>query len=339
MTQATMQIGAPTPQEQILGIVNNYWQACCVGAAAQLEIADLLAGGPLHVDVLAERSKTHAPSLHRLLRALESIGIFTQTSPRVFANTPQSECLRRYKEGSQWAWVRITLCPDSFPVDGWRGLMLALRNGRTGIEQVRGVLPWELLQGDPEQSAFFNAAMRDLSAAMTPAVTASYDWSQFGVIADIGGGIGAQLTGILDAHPSCRGILFDQSHVVEQAPPHDRIERVSGDFFAAVPVRADAYLMRWVIHDWADEQALAILGNVKQSARPGAKLILVEWVINETAEPDTAKWMDINMLVNAGGRERSAGEFRELYDRAGFDLERIVPTPSPLSIIVGTARA
>ena len=131
-------MSAPTPQEQILGIVNNYWQGCCVGAAAQLEFADQLANGPLHVDVLAERSKTHAPSLYRLLRALESTGIFTQTSPRVFANTPQSECLRRYAPGSQWAWIRISLCPDSFVVDGWRGLMLALKNGRTGFEQVRG---------------------------------------------------------------------------------------------------------------------------------------------------------------------------------------------------------
>ena len=339
MPETTMQMSAPTPQEQILGIVNNYWQACCVGAAAQLEIADHLAGAPLHVDVLAERSKTHAPSLYRLLRALESIGIFTQTSPRVFANTPQSECLRRYAEGSQWAWVRITLCPDSFPVDGWRGLILALQNGRTGVEQVRGCTGWECLRADPQQSAFFNAAMRDLSASMTPAVTGSYDWNQFPVIADIGGGIGSQLSNILDAHPSCRGILFDQPHVVEQAIQHDRMERFGGDFFASIPVQADAYLLRWVIHDWADDEAVAILQNVKKNARPGARLLLVEWVITETAEFDTGKWMDVNMLVNAGGRERSASEFRELYDRAGFELEKIVSTPSPLSLIIGKARA
>ena len=87
-------MSAPTPQEQILGIVTNHWQSCSVGAAAQLEIADLLADGPLHVDILAERTKTHAPNLYRMLRALESTGIFTQTSPRVFGNTPASDCLR-----------------------------------------------------------------------------------------------------------------------------------------------------------------------------------------------------------------------------------------------------
>jgi hypothetical protein len=339
LSELAKQATTAAPHEQILAIVNNYWQGCSVGAAAQLELADHLSDGPLHVDVLAERSKTHAPSLYRLLRALESIGIFTQTSSRVFANTPQSECLRRHAQGSQWAWVRITLCPDAFPVDGWRGLLLSLQNGKTGIEQVRGKTGWQCLQDDPEQNTYFNSAMRDLSAAMTPAVTASYDWSRFPVIADIGGGIGALLTSILDAHPSCRGILFDQAHVVQEAIPHDRMQRVTGDFFADIPVQADAYLMRWVIHDWSDDDAIAILRNVKKNARPGARLVLVEWVLTETPEFDEGKWMDVNMLVNAGGRERSAAEFKELYDRAGFELEEIVATPSPLKIIVGRVRA
>jgi hypothetical protein len=147
------------------------------------------------------------------------------------------------------------------------------------------------------------------------------------------------LSSILDAHPSCRGILFDQAHVIEDAPRHDRIERVAGDFFVSIPLQADAYLMRWVIHDWSDDQALTILRNVKDAARPGARVVLVEWVLTDTAEDDAGKWMDINMLVNAGGRERSATEFRELYDRAGFELEEIVRTPSPLNIIIGRARS
>jgi len=127
--------------------------------------------------------------------------------------------------------------------------------------------------------------------------------------------------------------------IVGEAIQHDRMECLAGDFFVNIPLHADAYLLRWVIHDWADDEALTILRNVKRSARPGARLALVEWVITETAEFDTGKWMDVNMLVNAGGRERSATEFRELYDRAGFELEQIVSTPSPLCIIVGRARA
>jgi len=339
MPETAAQTTAPTPQEQILGIVNNHWQSRCVGVAAQLELADQLANGPLHVDVLAERTQTHAPSLYRMLRALESTGIFTQSSPGVFANTPQSECLRRYAPGSQWAWIRICLCPDSFVEDGWRGLLLAVKNGQTGYDQLMGRSAWEFLQSNPEQQANFNAAMRDLSASMTPAVTTSYDWSKFSVIADIGGGIGTQLSSILDAHPSCRGILFDQPHVVAESPLHDRMERVGGDFFREVPVQADAYLMRWIIHDWADDKAIAILENVRRAAPAGARLALAEWVLSETADLDAGKWMDINMLVNAGGRERTASEFRTLYDQAGFELEHIIPTPSPLRIIIGKLRA
>ena len=274
-----------------------------------------------------------------MLEALESTGIFTQSSPGVFANTPQSECLRRYAPGSQWAWIRICLCPDSFVEDGWRGLLLAVKNGQTGYDQLMGRSAWEFLQSNPEQQANFNAAMRDLSASMTPAVTTSYDWSKFSVIADIGGGIGTQLSSILDAHPSCRGILFDQPHVVAESPLHDRMERVGGDFFREIPVQADAYLMRWIIHDWADDKAIAILENVRRAAPPGARLALAEWVLSETADLDAGKWMDINMLVNQGGRERTAAEFRTLYDHAGFELEHIIPTPSPLRIIIGKLRA
>jgi hypothetical protein len=329
----------PTPQEQILGIVNNYWQSCCLGAAAQLELADHLANGPLHVDVLAERTETHAPSLYRMLRALESTGIFTQSSPRVFANTPASECLRRHATGSQWAWIRIALCADAPVFDGWRVLMQALENGRPGFDQLRGQPAWDYLRSDPGQGAIFNEAMRDLSASMTPAVTESYDWSQFPVIADIGGGIGAQLLNILDTHPSCRGILFDQPQVVAQAPQHSRLECAGGDFFAETPIPADAYLLRWIIHDWADDQAIAILANVRRAAGPDTRLLLVESVIPETAEFDMGKWMDMNMLVMAGGCERTAAEFRQLYDQAGWELVQIIPTPSPLSIIVGKPRA
>jgi hypothetical protein len=126
--------------------------------------------------------------------------------------------------------------------------------------------------------------------------------------------------------------------VVAESPLRDRMERVGGDFLSEIPVQADAYLLRWVIHDWADEKAVVILGNVRKAAPPGARLVLVEWVIPETPEFDTGKWMDINMLVNAGGRERTASEFRSLYDQAGFELEHIIPTPSPLRILVGKLR-
>ena len=332
-------MSAATPQEQILGIVNNHWQSCCVGAAAQLELADLLADGPLHIDVLAERTDTHGPSLYRMLRALESTGIFTQTSPGVFGNTPASDCLRRNLAGSNWAWIRITLCSGAPVFEGWRGLMLSLKNGRPGFDQVTGENVWEHLQSKPQMHTIFNEAMRDLSASISPAVAAAFDWSRYPVIADIGGGIGSQLASILEAYPSCRGILFDQASVVAEAPEDSRIERVGGDFFKDVPVLADAYVMRWILHDWSDEESIALLSNVRKVAKPGARLMVVDSVIPETPEFDMGKWMDLNMMVMSTGQERTAAEFRGLLDQAGFALEQIVPTASPLSIVVARPMA
>lgn len=183
-------MSAAAPQEQILGVVNNHWESCCVGAAAQLELADLLAEGPLHVDILAERTQTYGPNLYRMLRALESTGIFAQTSPGVFSNTPASECLRRNLAGSNWAWIRFTLCAGAPVFEGWRGLIQSLENGRPGFDQVTGQNAWEHMQSNPQMRTIFNEAMRDLSASISPAVAASFDWSRFPVIADIGGGIG-----------------------------------------------------------------------------------------------------------------------------------------------------
>jgi hypothetical protein len=312
--------------------------SCCVGAAAQLELADLLADGPLHVDILAERTKTHAPNLYRMLRTLESTGIFTQTSPHVFANTSESECRRRNMPGSNWAWIRFTLCAGAPVFEGWRGLMPSLQNGRPGFDQVTGQSAWEHLQSNPQMQTIFNQAMRHLSASISPAVAASFDWSRFPIIADIGGGIGSQLSSILDAHPSCRGILFDQPAVVADAPD-SRIARVGGDFFKNVPVQANAYVMRWILHDWSDEESVTLLTNVRRAATSDAFLMVVESVITETPEFDMGKWMDLNMMAMTTGRERTAAEFRELFGRAGFALDQIVSTPSPLSIVVGKPTA
>jgi hypothetical protein len=197
---------------------------------------------------------------------------------------------------------------------------------------------WQYLQGKPDKWAICNEAMPSVSAAVTPAVTASYNWSRFRVIADISGGIGTQLADILDANPACHGILFDLPQVVATAIPHNRVERIGGDFFKSVPGGADAYILRWVIHDWAESEAVAILKNVYQAMKPDARLVLLETVLPETAEFTFDKWADLLMLTILGGRERTAAEYSELYGNAGFELEQIVSTPSPLiSIIVGRA--
>jgi hypothetical protein len=326
---------APAALENIFGIIRGFWESRALAIAAELELADFLADGPLGVDSLAERTRTHAPSLFRLMRALESIGVFTQVSPRVFANTPSSSLLRRNVPGSQWAFVRTILSTGFGQYDSWAEILHSIQTGKTALEKVYGCDPWGFFTARPEIWAIFNEAMRSASAAISPAVAAAYDWRKFPVIADIGGGIGSQLVAILDAHPSVRGILFDAPAVIAQGIPHDRMERVSGDFFKSVPSGADAYTMRWIIHDWADAESIAILSNIRKAMKPESRVVLIEEIIPETPELTWAKWLDLHMLAMAGGKERTVVEYKELYSKSGFDLERVIPTPAGSSLLIG----
>ncbi len=322
-------------QQQIIELTSGYWKSRALAVAAELELADLLVDGPHSVDVLAARSNTDPQSLFRMMRALESVGVFSQVAPRVFANTAASESLRKDVSGSMNAWVRLILSTGVGHYEAWAALRGAIETGHRTFDEKYGSSYWEFLRRNPDKSAHFNEAMRASSVGITPAVTESYDWNRFPIIADIGGGIGTQLVDILNANLGCRGILSDQPQVTAEAISHDRIKCVPGDFLKSVPAGADCYLLRFVIHDWADPEALTILQNVRKAVKPSSSLLLVESVVPETAEPSLFKWMDLHMLLMSGGRERTAGEYRELYSKAGFELERIVPTGSPASIIVG----
>jgi len=321
--------------EPIQSAVVNHWQGRAVAVAAELEVADLLANGPLSLETLAERTHTQAPSLFRLLRALESMGVFQQTSPKVFANTPASDCLRKDSANSQWAWIRLALSTEAMVFRGWTGLIKSLRNGGIAFDQVEGCNVWEFMQREPDRRTLFNLAMRAVGAGMTEAVTAAFDWSRFPVIADIGGGIGTQLVSILDGHPGCRGMLFDEPGVVAEALPHDRMSCVPGDFFESVPAGADAYILRWIIHDWADPESIRILQNIREVIKPSGRLVLIEALLSQGPGFDLAKWMDLNMMVMAGGQERTSAEYAGLFAKCGFELEEVVPTSSALSLLVG----
>jgi len=326
---------AVDPHQQLFGIFAGFWQSRALAIAAELEFADHLAAEPQHLDELAKWTKTHAPSLFRLLRALESIGVFRQLSPHVFTNTPMSNLLRKDVPGSLLALIRNACCVGEGSYEGWGGLLGSVQTGQTAFDQIYGYDYWEFLRRNPRQAATFNEMMRSVTAQVTPAVTAAYDWSRFPVIADVGGGIGSQLVDILTAHSLCRGILYDQPDVVATAIPHDRMQCIGGSFFEKAPSGADAYLLRMVIHDWPEKEAVAILKNVRQAMKPASHLVLIENVIPETSDYAYGKWLDLHMMALAGGRERTAKEYRELYSQAGFTLEQIVPTAAPHSLIFG----
>jgi len=320
-------------QMQIWDLAFGFYRTLAMTVAAQLNLADHLASGPLHVDELAKRANAHGPSLFRLLRALETIGIFKQTSPHVFANTPLSEPLGKSFPGSAQPGF-LCIAPGSGQFEAWSGLLESIQTGEVAFDRIYGYTFWEFLKRNPRQSDEFNQSMAASRALGAKMMAELYDWSRFPVIADIGGGIGGQLVAILDANPKCRGILFDLPEGLQGHVPHERIEVVAGNFFETVPRGADAYILRTVVHGWPDDVAVKILKSVRAAMTPAARLMVIERLLPETSEPGMSVWMDLHMLVIAGGRERTATELRELLRAGGFEVDEIVTTPTGNGLVV-----
>jgi hypothetical protein len=313
--------------------------------AAKLGIADLLKDGPCAAEDLAAATQTHAPSLRRVLRLLASVGVFDEVDGGRFALTPVGDALRAdVPESSQ---AMVMLFAGARIQDSWKELEYCVRTGEPAF---RKTSPdgdaFTAIAADPEQAAIFDRAMATFAPQTAAAVAAAYDFSAFGTLADVGGGNGALLVGILGANPRLRGLVFDQPHVAERARENvraaglaDRCEVAGGSFFDSVPGGADAYLLKHVIHDWDDERATRILRNVRAALPAHGKLLLVEGVyparIDGSPGSRGAAANDVNMLVCTGGRQRSEAEFRTLYAASGFRLTRVVPTLAPVCVIEG----
>jgi hypothetical protein len=218
-----------------------------------------------------------------------------------------------------------------------------VRTGEPAFPSLYGMSPWEYREAHPEANAVVNQAMTELAVGVVDAVVESCDFSAIDVLVDVGGGEGVLLAAILAANPTLRGILFDQAHVVtdawrvfQRAGVAARCEVMEGSFFDAVPAGAHAYLLKSIIHDWDDASAVRILRTCRTAIPPSGKLLVIERVIRPGNDLDPAKYMDLNMLVMLGGRERTADDFGTLYTQAGFRLTRIVPTTSGFSVIEGT---
>ncbi|HKC52831.1 MAG TPA: methyltransferase [Myxococcota bacterium] len=314
--------------------------------AAKLGVADLLRDGPRSAGELAGATQTDASALRRVLRLLASIGVFEERADDGrFALTPLGELLRSDVPGSMLASVK--LFAGIGIQDGWRELEFCVRTGSPALHKHSpGEDPFAQMAKDPEAAANFDKAMATFAPATAAAVAASYDFSVFGKLSDVGGGNGALLIGILRANPKLRGLVFDQPHVAERARSHvaeagfaERCEVAGGSFFEKIPSGSDAILLKHVIHDWNDERATAILRSVRAALPAGGKLLIVEGVyparIDQSLESRGAAANDVNMLVSTGGRQRSAAEFRDLFRAAGFRLTRIVPTPARVAVIEG----
>jgi len=334
---------AAAPHAQLIQMAIAYWTSRAVYAAAHLGLADHLAGGSRQVGELAVLTGTHEPSLRRLLRVLASLGILTSTGHDGFALTTLGEALRRGAPGS--ARATVLALSGEWWWHGWDHVLYSLETGRTGMEKAHGTTVFGYLAREPQEAAYFNEAMIGFHGAETAAVAAAYDFAGCDIIVDVGGGTGNLLTAILERHPSARGVLAELPHVLPEARAlvearhlADRTTLESTDFFASVPGHGDVYLLSHVIHDWNEEQCLAILRNCRQAMRPGSRLLIVEMVLPAGDAPHPGKLLDLAMLVMPGGQERTEDEYAALLNQAGFRLTRIVPTGSAVSIVEAVPR-
>ena len=324
-------------EQQLDQMITGYWTSQAIYAAAKLGIADLLKDGPRSVEQLAKDSLTDPDSLYRLLRALASIEIFSESSPRSFSLTPIAQRLRRDVEGSKRA---LALMTGEEQFQAWGEIVYSIQTGKTAFDKVFGKPIFDYLGDNPDKGQIFDDAMTGIHGRETGALLDAYDFSGTEILADIGGGNGSNIIAIMEANPAMKGILFDLPHVVERAKERvfnvglsGRCRLECGDFFESVPSGADTYILRHIIHDWDDEKSLAILRNCHSVIPANGKLLIIESVIPQGNQRFAGKFLDLVMLLIPGGKERTKSEYNALLEQAGFELRQIVPTNSELSVL------
>jgi hypothetical protein len=338
MKVSTMADKKAAPRQQLLEMLTAYWVSQAIHVAAKLRLADLVADGPKTAQELAEATKSEPQALYRLLRALASVDIFKEDNQGSFALTPTAECLLD-RPGSQHA-VALMMGEEHFR--SWGDLLYSVQTGKPAFDQIYGKPVFDYLSEHPEQAKIFDAAMTGFHGPETQAMIDAYDYTGINTLVDIGGGNGTVISTVLKKYPAMKGILYDLPGVVERAKQNlaaaglgGRCQTLTGSFFEAVPKGGDAYMMRHIIHDWTDEQCQTILSHCRKVMPAHGRLLIIEMVIKPGNEAQPAKWLDLNMLVLPGGRERTEEEYRTLLAGAGFRLERIVPTPTEVSVIEG----
>jgi len=326
------------PHAQLIQMASAYWISRVVYAAARLGLADQLAAGPRSAAELAAPTRTHAPSLHRLMRTLASLGLLTEGDAQRFALTPLGEALKAGAPGS----ARATLLTFGSPwfTAAFEQIMHSLETGRTGFEKANGMPIFDYLGQHPEAASLFSETMVGFHGAEPAAVAEAYDFSAFKTVVDVGGATGNMMAAILSRHAGPRGVLFDRPHVVAEAPAllkargvEPRVSIEAGDFFQTVPAGGDAYLLSHVIHDWNEDQCLTILGHCRKAMKPDGRLLIVEMVLPDGDTPHPGKVLDMVMLVVPGGQERTEAEYVPLLRNAGFRFTRVVPTQSAVSVV------
>jgi SAM-dependent methyltransferase len=322
----------------LLDLATGGWTTQTLYVAAKLGIPDQLGGGPLRADEVARRVGADPDAVYRLMRALASRGVLRHRRNGTFALTSIGKALRTGTPSSMRDLVLFVGHPLRW--EDWGNLLHSVRTGEPAVKMLRGTDFFDYLNTDTELAESFNNAMTAGSEFSIYGVLAAYDFNGFRTIVDIGGGHGRLLAMILGKAPGAKGVLFDLPAVVDGAGPElkragvaNRCTVASGSFFDSVPEGGDAYLMKAILHDWPDDDALRIMRNIRSAMAPDGKLLLLEAVLPERSSWHIGMLIDLEMLVAVGGRERTHAEWANLLGRAGFRLDRIVETATPVAII------
>ncbi|HEY6327766.1 MAG TPA: methyltransferase [Blastocatellia bacterium] len=338
MTKAESDIIALSPARRMMQFL---WPAPHIAQAlyvvAKLGIADLIKDGPVSAEQLACKTATNGRALYRVARALTGIGVFEEDEQGRFSNTALSETLRSDHPESIRASAIMMGAP--FLWRPWGDLLNSVTTGKPAFDRLFGQPFFAYLGTHPDDAAVFNAAMTAGASATSASVAEAYDFSGFDSVVDVGGGHGALIKDILRKNPNLHGILFDLAEVVSGAADiltdpeiRGRIEVIGGDFFREIPP-ASMYMIKGVLHDWSDADALRILASCRRAIKPGGRLLIIESMLKPSNQPDPGKFMDLMMLILVNGRERSQSDFLALFQQAGFSLTRTIPTSGPYTLV------
>ncbi len=327
-------------EQTLMRMLTGAWVTQAVATAAKLGIPDVLASGPKTPEEVAAKTGAHAGATKRLMRALAGLGVFAPADGGRYGLTELGERLREDFPGS----LKHTFIAETDGVHwrSWEKVLDSVRTGEPRPQAVFGMPVFDYYTKNLEEGEQFGRAMESVSGFAAHAVLEAYDFGGIRTLADIGGGNGSMALAVLGRYPEIRGIVFDLPYIEAQATERIRSAGVAGrcrfeagDFFERAPKGADAHLLKFILHDWNDEDSLRLLRRCREAIDPDGRLLVLEVLVPEENRPDFAHMMDLNMLVMTGGMERTAKEYDSLLNRSGFRLSRIVPTASPFSVIEG----
>jgi len=322
----------PPPDAIIWALSTAGFAARCLHVVADLGVADRIGDQPVTISELASSCGADPDALDRVLRLLAAHGIF-EGQHGSYSHTPSSRLLRSDDPMTMRPFAQMMGLPLL-----WGSLTEfkhSVQTGKPAAEILEPKGAWAYLQDRPGEAEIFGRAMTAKASVDVGAVIAAYDFTCFGRIADIGGGRGHLLRAILEAAPGAEGVLFDLPMVIDTLNTGDqpRLTVQAGDFFVDTLPSAESYILMEVLHDWADEQCVAILKAIRRAAPDSATVLVVEDLLPEERADPGASTLDIIMLTVTGGRERTVDQLSNLFDAAGFGLVRVTETRSSIRIL------